>query len=147
MSHRALGKQFSVMRGVPVQLEGQALEEFNRKTRLPQTEEEIDQDLTLGSVLARAAHRGEAGFGQHWTGSSHGIAEIGAGARRGGTHTPVILRGTYETDQRINEGFHDEDEYTLSSGTPVTVQAVETRLPMREGWTVLPVDPPLKGHA
>jgi hypothetical protein len=114
-------------------------DEVHRLLQPPQSESEIDQHFAAGKILLdEFVNRGG---GQHWTGSSRGIAEIGAGARAGGTHVPVIVHATY-SGPRFAAGrstIHDEDEHTIPPGTHMRVTGIEVKT--ADGWVQVLKDP------
>jgi len=133
------GETHAVMRGVAMNLPAGKADEVHRLLQPPQSESEIDQHFAAGKILLdEFVNRGG---GQHWTGSSRGIAEIGAGARAGGTHVPVIVHATY-SGPRFAAGrstIHDEDEHTIPPGTHMRVTGIEVKT--ADGWVQVLKDP------
>lgn len=133
------GETHQVMRGVAMNLPSDVASRVHALLQPPADESEIDQHLKVGPILLDQFQRG--GGGAHWTGSARGIAEIGAGARSGGNHLPVIVHAEYK-GSRLEAGrsaLHDEDEHTIPRGTAMRVTGIEVKTP--DGWLSVLSDP------
>lgn len=128
-----------VMRGVAMNLPSDVAARVETLLQPPSDESEIDQHLKVGPILLDQFQRG--GGGAHWTGNARGIAEIGAGARRGGNHLPMIVHAEYKGSRREagRSALHDEDEHTIPRGTAMRVTGIEVKTP--SGWLSVLSDP------